>query len=105
MPSAYLFNMASGPTFQLPTEFEVPPSSDGEDFETLATIRRMPDGTVKLVALDGTEFLETPTPEDDEEAVATNESELPGGPISDDASAMEAIESRLEGVPPSEITL
>jgi|TARA_R110000772_G_scaffold7287_4_gene24989 hypothetical protein len=94
--------MEAGLTFQLPDSFKVPPSSDGEDFETLATLRRLPDGSVKLVALDGTDFPDFAPPSDPEEAV---DDQLPGEPPEPDASPLNAIESRLDGISPSEITM
>ena len=102
--------MARGLTFQLPDNFEVPPSSDGEDFETLATLRRMPDGRVELIALDGTQLHagsdDTEGAEFDEEASLEEvPPQLPGTSPEEGVSALDAIESRLEGVPPSELMI
>ena len=95
--------MAAGPTFTLPDGFELPDSVDGDDFDALVTIRQMADGSAVLVAIDGNKFSPAPTPEPD--VAIPEDPQLPGEPPAEDASALEAIESRLDGVKPSEITI
>ncbi len=99
--------MVGGPlTFHLPEEFEVPPSSDGEDFETLATLRRLPDGSVRLVAVDGNSLSDMSAPENDSGA----ETPMPENQVAMQAESpqkggmLDTIEARLDGVSPSDIT-
>jgi len=99
--------MAGGPlTFHLPEDFEVPPSSDGEDFETLATLRRLPDGSVRLVAVDGNSLPDMSAPENDSGA----ETPMPENRVAnrddstEEGGMLDTIEARLDGVSPSDIT-
>ena len=95
----------NSPTFKLPDGFALPDGGTEDQFEALVTLRRLPNGQVALVAVDGIDLPgDTPSESVTPAEVAESEErpsdyqELPS-----DMDFADAIETRLSGVAPSEI--
>jgi hypothetical protein len=98
------------PTFKLPDGFTLPDGGSEDQFEALVTLRRLPDGSVAVVALDGIDLpvADEPSPEASElsnisEPTADSESKSKYQDLPPELDFADAIETQLDGVSPSQI--